>query len=359
MTTTRVSRRACSTPTPVVRRSRRSSSRVVPRRPARAQNDDALDETVLASSRRACLARVAVAATTLAHVSPSFARAFADPRTEVRREIRPSDFESLDAFERARSRRRPDATRDDARGIPVSLSSSGESEEDESGAMAYTEPPPRVVREVTGETRGAEARRAASAAFQWSVILGVAYAIRRAQTRSETVSKSLAKRFKYAETTPRALVGTKWRVTADVGRESGTWMPPNWAASGMRLVVPVAVEFKEGGVVEPIATGAFTPTTFAPGTWKIDGDTLRFNLKMVGGLSRGDVVFDEELLYFKTLVWGDKISANRGRLLVNQTRFFIRREWRSVGTFKVERVDEDAAANGAQLVPPMRVRVPE
>jgi len=356
--TTRVSRRARSTPTPVVRRSRRSS-RVVPRRPARARND-ALDETALASSsRRACLARVAVAAMTLARVSPSFARVFADPRTEVRREIRRSDFESLDAFERARSRRRPDATRDDARGIPVSLSSSGESEEDESGAMAYTEPPPRVVREATGETRGAEARRAASAAFQWSVILGVAYAIRRAQTRSETVSKSLAKRFKYAETTPRALVGTKWRVTADVGRESGTWMPPNWAASGMRLVLPVAVEFKEGGVVEPIATGAFTPTTFAPGTWKIDGDTLRFNLKMVGGLSRGDVVFDEELLYFKTLVWGDKISANRGRLLVNQTRFFIRREWRSVGTFKVERLDEDAAANGAQLVPPMRVRVPE
>ena len=154
-------------------------------------------------------------------------------------------------------------------------------------------------------------------------------------------------------------MGTKWRVMADVGRESGTWMPPNWAASGMRLVLPVAVEFKEGGLVEPIATGAFTPTTFAPGTWRIEGDTLRFNLKMVGGLSRGDIVFDEEPLFFKTLVWGDKISANRGRLLVKQTRFFIRREWRSVGTFKVERVDEDAAANGAQLVPPMRVRVPE
>ena len=315
-------------------------------------NDDG-DDDVLA--RRACLARVVAAATVVARLSTSSPSARADPRTEVRREIKPSDFESLDAVARARSRRAN--ARDDSRGIPVSLTSSGESEDGTGERVVYTEPP-RVVRDGRGEGH-ADARRGLSAAFQWSVILGVSYAIRRAQTRSETVSKSLAKRFKYAETTPGALVGTKWRVMADVGRESGTWMPPNWAASGMRLVLPVAVEFKEGGLVEPIATGAFTPTTFAPGTWRIEGDTLRFNLKMVGGLSRGDIVFDEEPLFFKTLVWGDKISANRGRLLVKQTRFFIRREWRSVGTFKVERVDEDAAANGAQLVPPMRVRVPE
>ena len=57
-------------------------------------NDDG-DDDVLA--RRACLARVVAAATVVARVSTSSASARADPRTEVRREIKPSDFESLDA----------------------------------------------------------------------------------------------------------------------------------------------------------------------------------------------------------------------------------------------------------------------
>ena len=134
-------------------------------------------------------------------------------------------------------------------------------------------------------------------------------------------------------------------------------MPPAWGRSGMRLVCPVAIEFKDNGVVEPIATGAFTPTTFTAGTWSLDGDTLRFNLQM-NGLKRSDIEFGKEKLYFKTLAWGDQISANKGRLLVNQTRFLIRREWRSVGTFKAERIAE-ADAQAVQLVPPMRVRVPE
>jgi len=219
---------------------------------------------------------------------------------------------------------------------------------------AYTEPPVSAVRGLA--RREPDARRVASAAFQWSVIGGVIYAIRRAQTRSERVSKSLAKRFgvQDASTTPTALVGTKWRVTCDVGREAGTWMPPAWGQSGVRLVVPLAIEFKPDGVVVPIATGAFTPTSFTAGTWSVDGDTLRFNLSMKAW-SRGDIRFEDESLYFKTLAWGDRVSSSKGRLMVNQRRFFIRREWRSVGTFKAERVEADVPEDMATF----RVRVPD
>jgi len=309
-----------------------------------------------ATSRRATSAAaaltMAMAMATTTSALP--ARAHADRRTVVRREIKREDFESLRDFERARSGERASASaKDFERGIPVTLSSS--SEGDDESAMMYTEPPRRAT---TGRKGSFDARRAASAAFQWSVIGGVVYSVRRAQRRSEDVSKNLARRFAYADAEPTALVGTRWRVYADIGRESGTWMPPAWGRSGMRLVCPIAIEFKDDGVVEPIATGAFTPTKFEAGTWSMDGDTLRFNLKMVGGLRRGDIEFGEESLYFKTLAWGDKVSANKGRMLVNQTRFLIRREWRSVGTFKTERIDADEDA-GAQLVPPMRVRVPE
>lgn len=318
-------------------------------------NDDAHDdvhiEEAMTNRRRAATA-LAVSMTILAS-SPSSAFAV-DRRTVVAREIKETDFENLDAFERSRSSARA-SSRFDGRGIPVALSSTSEDIDDAS--VLYTEPPRAAVARDDAKNEARERRRWASAAFQWSVIGAVAYSIRKAQRRSETVSKNLSKRFGYAGgATATALVGTRWRIFADIGREKGTWMPPAWGRSGMRLVCPVAVEFRENGVVEPIATGAFTPTDFSSGTWSLDGDTLRFNL-MMSGMKRGDVEFGEEKLFFKTLAWGDRISANKGRLLVNQTRFVIRREWRSVGTFKAERIDDDET--DASLVPPMRVRVPE
>eukprot|EP00964_Phaeocystis_antarctica_P098634 scaffold64625_cov72-Phaeocystis_antarctica.AAC.2 len=36
------------------------------------------------------------------------------------------------------------------------------------------------------------------------------------------------------------LDGTSWRLTVDVGREAGTWMPKEWAASGASLTLPIA-----------------------------------------------------------------------------------------------------------------------
>ena len=39
------------------------------------------------------------------------------------------------------------------------------------------------------------------------------------------------------------MAGTSWRLSLNVGREPGTWMPKEWAASGARLAMPIDVHF--------------------------------------------------------------------------------------------------------------------
>lgn len=39
------------------------------------------------------------------------------------------------------------------------------------------------------------------------------------------------------------LDGTRWKVAYDIGREYGTWMPPEWGASGSRLRFQVVLDF--------------------------------------------------------------------------------------------------------------------
>ena len=34
-----------------------------------------------------------------------------------------------------------------------------------------------------------------------------------------------------------------WKLSLSIGREQGTWMPEEWAASGARLLLPITVEF--------------------------------------------------------------------------------------------------------------------
>ena len=42
----------------------------------------------------------------------------------------------------------------------------------------------------------------------------------------------------------------RWILTMDIGRERNTWMDPKWAASGRRVQVPLALEFRAGGLLE-------------------------------------------------------------------------------------------------------------
>ena len=131
-----------------------------------------------------------------------------------------------------------------------------------------------------------------------------------------------------------ALVGTRWRLNLDIGRERGTWMPPEWGASGFRVLLPIAVELKENGVVEPIAIGGFAPTSIAAGSWRLEGDALKFDVK-TSGMERGDISLPSDSLHFRTAAWGGTM-ASKGNLMLLQTRFGFRREWRMVGVFKAE-----------------------
>jgi len=319
---------------------------------------DASDDGCVAAMtprRRAALA--AMLAVSSACVAPRAARA-ADRRTMVQREILPSDFESLETFERARGGRASVsssssvAAAERAKGIPINLRSSEEDMDENEMNVLYTTPPEAEPVEAKS---GVDIRRWSSAAFQWGFIGAVGYSAWSAQRRSDVVTKRLG----LGGVAASALIGTSWRVTADIGRENGTWMPPNWGASGMRLIVPLAITFKANGVAEVIATGAFAPMTFGEGSWSIDGDTLRFNFPMTAPTKRGDIEFGEEKLYFKTQAWANQMST-KGRLLVNQTRFGFRREWRSVGVFKSEPlVISPEDENAPVVVPPMRVRVPQ
>ena len=63
----------------------------------------------------------------------------------------------------------------------------------------------------------------------------------------------------------------------------------------------------------------------------------------------------EGKLYFKTLAWANMLSTSRGKLLLLQNRFVIRKEWRMAGVFKAEPLDE-VAEDATVTVPPMRVR---
>ena len=158
-----------------------------------------------------------------------------------------------------------------------------------------------------------------------------------------------------------ALEGTRLRLSLDVGRDPGTWMPPQWGLSGRRLCFDVAVELRAGGECVPVAVGAFAGARFGAGRWSVgdaaDADELRLELPLLEPLQRGDVLLTERL-FLRTRAWGAQVQR-RGTLLLRQSRWLVRQEFRLVGTFAAETLppqdDSQAAAAQPQLAP-MRVR---
>ena len=140
-----------------------------------------------------------------------------------------------------------------------------------------------------------------------------------------------------------ALAGTKLRLRLDIGREPGTWMPPTWGLSGRRVCFDVAVELRPDGVCDCLGVGAYIAASFSPGTWRVEGDTLRLTLVLNSELTRGDVTLPAGPLHLKTRAWGATV-ASRGNVLLLQSRWFIRREFRTAGTFRAEPLPEGDVA---------------
>ena len=91
------------------------------------------------------------------------------------------------------------------------------------------------------------------------------------------------------------LGGVRCLVTLSVGREPGTWMPKEWAASGARLSLPMSVSFTE----EPVDLGF-------PGEETLGGRTAR-RLNCEGGSfvgPRGEVTVNADGGAWSTLPTG-------------------------------------------------------
>lgn len=133
------------------------------------------------------------------------------------------------------------------------------------------------------------------------------------------------------------LVGTRWELLLDFGREKNTWMPPTWAASGRRIQLPLLVCFEANGTVTPLSSGAFLEFPLAPGRWRVQGEFPDERLQLwldTGGYSRGDNELPAGPLYFSTAVFGPQLSKKEGIMSIEAMRFFVRRERRMVGTFR-------------------------
>eukprot|EP00873_Tetraselmis_striata_P002244 jgi/Tetstr1/422508/TSEL_001270.t1 len=335
-------------------------SSAVPREAAGAKPGEAATDTFdcrsgasfAATARRASVALLGVAASLSVNGACCLALEYPYPFPPDAEDAVP--LASSRVFKTRGNAQLPSARAPPAREIPRLLNADGTEESLEylttepAQSSADSAPPPRPF----------DAARWRRAAFQWAVILAVVYKVQTDRGRGNAVTRKLG----LQGAAGKALVGKRYRLTLDIGREPGTWMPPDWGASGRRILAPLAIEFKAGGLLEVIGVGAFVPMRLEGGSWSLDGDTLRFNVS-VSGMSKGDISLPEGKLYFKTLAWGSSISSSKGKLLLLARRFVIRREWRSAGVFSAEPIGEAGDIEGGGLntptqltLPPMRVR---
>lgn len=136
------------------------------------------------------------------------------------------------------------------------------------------------------------------------------------------------------------LAGSKCSVTLSVGREPGTWMPGEWAASGARLSLPMAISFSDetvdlgfpgeesmggryakrldcegGSFVGPQGEVVVKATG---GAWKAspsgraDGESLiRFFVDFPEGATRNDVTLPAGRVFFSCSCWDSEETCRQ------------------------------------------------
>lgn len=154
--------------------------------------------------------------------------------------------------------------------------------------------------------------------------------------------------------TRMSLAGSTYRINLDFGRETGTWMPPRWAATSGRTEFTLDLAFEDDGVAtvaslaRPLRGLALATQTRLPiesATWRVDSDKSGSTLRCVlahTGLSISDCILEAGDLYlsipfFPTLT----VSSKEGLLSIIAYRFVVRKERRLVGVFFAEGPLED------------------
>ena len=190
----------------------------------------------IAGACTAVMLSTAVSALVLPLANPPFAAAFGEygsglgyfQRLEAERAVSEEPVPlSLRSMRRASSPTTGQKT-SLTRGIPLSLGADDDDTGDDVN-VKYTEPDfADAVSSLNVGTDEAsqlyKQKRVQRAVVEWSVIFAVVYNAYRARTRGSAVTKRLG----LEGSASTALVGTRWRLNLDIGRECGTWMPPEW-----------------------------------------------------------------------------------------------------------------------------------
>lgn len=145
---------------------------------------------------------------------------------------------------------------------------------------------------------------------------------------------------------PPALENTRWSLLLDVGRTTGSYMPLTWASDGMRLEIPLIVEFCQGGELRVLRVGEFLgewteppesalgplqqlgkfaadlPKPESPlvspsisgGRWEMlegeGGRLVQFNVE-TSGFQRKSIWLPKNKLNFKAKVYGQVLAAGK------------------------------------------------
>uniref|UniRef100_A0A7S2RWP7 Uncharacterized protein n=1 Tax=Rhizochromulina marina TaxID=1034831 RepID=A0A7S2RWP7_9STRA len=144
-------------------------------------------------------------------------------------------------------------------------------------------------------------------------------------------------------------------VDLDLGREKNTWMPPTWACRGTRVELSLILELQPGGRVAPRKQGPYINIGAREGRWTVDArDALQIALP-IEGYSREDNELPPCVLYMSIATLGGKrVSRSKGNLTIQQTRWFIRKERRLVGTVRLREELVDLEGIGDVVLPPSR-----
>ena len=158
-----------------------------------------------------------------------------------------------------------------------------------------------------------------------------------------------------------------WKLSLSIGREQGTWMPEEWAASGARLLLPITVEFdsvpypgepealvgrtcfrvRPLGDASFVGVGGKVTVPVRGGAWAIQPPKppqkpalLRFWLEFPEEAKRNDVTLPPGRVFFTAPVW-QEIELERGA----EARKEARERYEEAETKSAQLADEAVKAN--------------